>query len=564
MRSAQPQPLPADMARLPIDWSRYRAKVLAGQSPIVAVGDNGIEVRLQPGVIEVWGGLDESTTLLVTELIWSLNLVLPLAIEGSQAFIFYVNAQVALRLSRQRSTERQALPFAVNAINAAPPGAPILDLWKTALHGLRLRGQFSDARGVAEQALQSFPGNAELLMFLGDMYQRLGDLDRASAAYEPVVASGIAKGPSASAVRVLLRPEVIWRFFGETAAKLDLYVKAQALGLIPAARTVLPVNASQVANPHYLRYWDGMVDLVDIDAMAAIRAQDPVYFHTDYYRVPDGRCLRRDLAHSIVQGLWEAENRPPLLRLTDQDRQRCRRTLSTMGVPEDAWLVALHVRQGGFHNEIAGEGLNAFRNAEITTYLPAIRAITARGGWVVRLGDASMSRLPQIDHVIDYAHSSAKSDWMDVALIAESRLFLGMASGPSSAAVTFGVPTLGTNWFPMGYWPYCTGDMVLPKLILREDGSPLTIKEALAPALFGAFEPELFARERLQVRDNSADELEAATIEMLDRLDGKAAIANPEAVRTFERHADPFRIGLRAGISPAFLAKHPGLLRGLS
>ena len=35
-----------------------------------------------------------------------------------------------------------------------------------------------------------------------------------------------------------------------------------------------------------------------------------------------------------------------------------------------------------------------FRNADIGNYLGAIKEITQRGGWVVRMGDPTMTKLP--------------------------------------------------------------------------------------------------------------------------------------------------------------------------
>ena len=96
-------------------------------------------------------------------------------------------------------------------------------------------------------------------------------------------------------------------------------------------------------------------------------------------------------------------------------------------MPPDAWFVALHVRESGFWKSLDTKFPNN-RSADIATYLPAIREITRRGGWVIRVGDAEMGALPPMEHVIDYAHSPAKSDWMDVFLYGGCRFFIG---GPS-------------------------------------------------------------------------------------------------------------------------------------
>ena len=67
-----------------------------------------------------------------------------------------------------------------------------------------------------------------------------------------------------------------------------------------------------------------------------------------------------------------------------------------MGLPPDCWFVSLHVR----------EGVGASRrDGNIADYLPAIRRITQAGGWVVRIGDASMTKISDVPNLIDYAHA---------------------------------------------------------------------------------------------------------------------------------------------------------------
>jgi putative glycosyltransferase (TIGR04372 family) len=100
---------------------------------------------------------------------------------------------------------------------------------------------------------------------------------------------------------------------------------------------------------------------------------------------------------------------------------------SEMGLPADCWYVGLHVRERGFYNEPRDAG--AYRCADIDNYLEAIKAITARGGWVVRFGDDTMKPLPDMERVIDYPFTPYKSDLMDLYLIQNCSLYIGMDSG---------------------------------------------------------------------------------------------------------------------------------------
>ena len=66
--------------------------------------------------------------------------------------------------------------------------------------------------------------------------------------------------------------------------------------------------------------------------------------------------------------------------------------MSALGVPDGAWYVGLHVREGGYHAEDTGDK-SRHRNAQIEDYFPAIKAVTDRGGYVIRLGDSGVGNL---------------------------------------------------------------------------------------------------------------------------------------------------------------------------
>src|SRR5690606_22521878 len=89
---------------------------------------------------------------------------------------------------------------------------------------------------------------------------------------------------------------------------------------------------------------------------------------------------------------WDRQSRKPLLHLSDEDAMRGRETLHSLGMPEDAWFVCMHAREGGYHREIPGS-TQEHRSTSIEDYFSAIRYITDQGGWVVRLGDPSMTPL---------------------------------------------------------------------------------------------------------------------------------------------------------------------------
>lgn len=149
-----------------------------------------------------------------------------------------------------------------------------------------------------------------------------------------------------------------------------------------------------------------------------------------------------------------------------------------MGIPLDRWYVCLHVREAGFRNDAK---LAAPRNSSILNYLEGIRAITNAGGFVVRLGDPSMTRLPPMPQVIDYAHTAFKSELMDLYLISQCRFYVGVNSGPLDITWLFQKHVVLTNLteWTMSF-PKQKGDLAIIKHIFsRSRNRFLSLKEIL-------------------------------------------------------------------------------------
>ena len=200
--------------------------------------------------------------------------------------------------------------------------------------------------------------------------------------------------------------------------------------------------------------------------------------------------------------------------LSDTKRSLAKSQRAAMGLPEDAWFVCLHVREGGFK----GDWL-AWRNAHIENYIPAIEDITRRGGWVVRLGDSTMTRLPEMERVIDYPFTPFKSQLMDIYLISECRLFIGMMSGPYPIALLFNRPMITTN---MPHWmqafPVRHGDIGLFKHVYSErDKRYLSIKECFGEP-FEALQLSVLGPGYV-LQENEREELTACVQEYFDRAE---------------------------------------------
>ncbi|MFA5101315.1 MAG: TIGR04372 family glycosyltransferase, partial [Candidatus Omnitrophota bacterium] len=252
------------------------------------------------------------------------------------------------------------------------------------------------------------------------------------------------------------------RAIGHLCVELDCYIKEGILGMRPAYRTILLAPKDKVANAHLLRYWRAYFRIVQ--SPLAIFFLQPLARNSftgyDTYR----------FAFS-TKGAYSPEiqkkyyGRPALLALTEEDNRRGWECLRRIGVPEGAWFVCVHCREDGYMGQVN----QSLRNAHIENYRLAMDAIVKRGGWVIRMGDPSMKRLPASQCVIDYAHSDIKSGQMDVFLCGACRFFLGGHSGLYHVSNVFGVPAVIVNYGHLaGALPYGAADIGIPKLIWSE------------------------------------------------------------------------------------------------
>jgi putative glycosyltransferase (TIGR04372 family) len=236
--------------------------------------------------------------------------------------------------------------------------------------------------------------------------------------------------------------------------------------------------------------------------------------------------------------------------------------MAELGLPVDAWFVTLHAR-GEAADASLGENRRTGRNAPILDYQDAIARISDAGGWVVRIGGDNTTRLPPMEHVIDYAHSPDKSDWLDIFLISQCRFFLGVNSGPIWAAMTFGVPTLLTNWSPIGIQPHASTSVMLPRLIRADiDGQLLSFAKQLEPPTVHSEAPHRLEQAGFAIVENTPEEIAVATEEMIQRTTGRyaAPAGDRDRQKRFRELVTAAGIIGRCEVASAFLSEHADLL----
>jgi putative glycosyltransferase (TIGR04372 family) len=154
------------------------------------------------------------------------------------------------------------------------------------------------------------------------------------------------------------------------------------------------------------------------------------------------------------------------------------------------------------------------------------------------MGDPSMPPLPKLPKVLDYCCSDIRSGWLDVFLSASCRFFLGTSSGVCYAPQAYGVPCVLTNWWPPAQRPWHPGDIFVPKRHRRiKTGQLLSLEESLRePFGYCNSISHLRNAHNVEVQSNDPEDIRAAVVEMMDRIDGSASYTGDDCV--LREHAE--------------------------
>ena len=369
------------------------------------------------------------------------------------------------------------------------------------------------------------PSIDEILLAGNCLYQGLGRRREATALlvqagereFEDAASLGLSDFP----IRVL---DSVWaRHIGHLGLA-DYVIKR---GLLEGRRcedTILYLPAgSPIANRFLLTQIGRCLRIVENSADLPFPASAVQALHFDVLvpRLPNHAVTHYWEAAAETYARWHREGRGPVLAYPADLRARGWAVLEKAGVPHGSWFVALHVRE----REPDGRksGINSARNADISSYLPAIAEVGRRGGWVVRIGDPSASPLPALPNLLDFCRSCDRADWMDIFILGCCRFMIGTNSGPAFVPALYGVPAVLTNWWPAGERPWRASDIFVPKLLRKiAAGSYLTLGETLSEPFGWSYSRNYLADQAgVRLEDNEAEIIRAAVREMLERIDGK-------------------------------------------
>jgi putative glycosyltransferase (TIGR04372 family) len=181
-------------------------------------------------------------------------------------------------------------------------------------------------------------------------------------------------------------------------------------------------------------------------------------------------------------------------------------------------FICIHARESGF--SLVDDEIQEYRNHDIINMFASIEEVTSMGWWVIRLGDNSMTKLPPMAQVIDYAHHPLKSDRLDLALCAKAKFILGGSSGIALVGTVFGTPCAITNLMPFSAMWFRKVDLSIPKLLWSKKlNRYLSFNEILNTNIGNFMFTSQYKDAEIEVLENTPEDILLLTKDIIRRCD---------------------------------------------
>jgi len=168
-----------------------------------------------------------------------------------------------------------------------------------------------------------------------------------------------------------------------------------------------------------------------------------------------------------VQQSWELlYGSTPMIRMNAEHIQHAERVLrNKFGINTNEWFVAMHLR-------CSLDPMRNLRDANVDSYVAAIRGIISKGGRVLRIGGLDYSPKLAIndEYFVDLSRQTELDPIVNLYILAKCRFFIGVGSGPANVAGhVFGRPIAVTNVGPLGGRISWKNQVILPKMFFNKN-----------------------------------------------------------------------------------------------
>jgi len=217
---------------------------------------------------------------------------------------------------------------------------------------------------------------------------------------------------------------------------------------------------------------------------------------------------------------------PPLVSFTKKEEDRGAVLLRDMGIAPGTPIVCFHARDNAFLKTLKPTGnwaYHDFRDADVDTYVPAIKELVARGYYAIRMGRVVNNAFSwKHPHVIDYATSPWRSDFADLYLVSRCHFYIGTSCGFDAVAIFFRKPQVVLNLLPIGNISSWSPNYlnVPKKLWLIKEKRFLKFREIIQSEVGMYRDGAQYKEYGLEIVHNTPEEILDAVIEREERMNG--------------------------------------------
>jgi len=321
----------------------------------------------------------------------------------------------------------------------------------------------------------------------------------------------------------MLRPLVIIRFgplmserIGHFAGCPEVYLCEREAGMYGRSRSIdIFYYSSVICNQQLKRMWGRILHVCSF--VGPIDKANRYLPGGKKHMIPWRARLDRDIYGLLAQTKSH-------LSFTSQEEDLGRSALQKLGINNS--FICFYARDPAYLNAVFQDkdwNYHSYRNSTIHNYIPAAEKMVSKGYDVIRMGSIVKEALKVANpKIIDYATTS-RTDFLDVYLGAKCQFFICDTAGIFLIPMVFRRPIAWVNFVPLEDLPtYGPNNLLIPKkLWLRDEHRFLTFREILNSNVGGFWSSIQYERLRIEVIENTQEEITALVVEMDERLKGK-------------------------------------------
>jgi len=215
------------------------------------------------------------------------------------------------------------------------------------------------------------------------------------------------------------------------------------------------------------------------------------------------------------------------ISFTNEEELKGKKSLNEFGIPENAKIVCLIVRDSAYldrYNDSTLRNYNYhnYRDGDIDKYVLAAEELAKRGYYVFRMGVKVHKPLKTSNpKIIDYANSKMRSDFMDIYLGAKCIFCVSTSCGFDSVPYVFRKPIVRID-VPFAYMhTENVKDLLLTKHHFnKKNNKKLTVSEIFSSNTALSLYTEEYEKNSIILEENSPEEIKDIVVEMDERLNG--------------------------------------------